>query len=114
MAIEDLKGQMARLPEQPGVYLFLGRGGETLYVGKARALRDRVRSYLGAYGTSPRHDALLDEADNLDFIVNDNDGFLSDTDSLTLRGTDPGGPNTTGDESVIVDLTAADHRGDGR
>jgi len=71
MAIGDLKSQISRLPEQPGVYLFLGRGGETLYVGKARALRDRVRSYLGAYGTSPRHDALLDETDTLDFIVTD-------------------------------------------
>jgi excinuclease ABC subunit C len=69
MAIHDLKGQMARLPEQPGVYLFLGAGGETLYVGKARALRDRVRSYLGAAGTSPRHDALLREAAALDVIV---------------------------------------------
>ncbi len=71
MAIADLKSQINRLPEQPGVYLFLGRGGETLYVGKARALRDRARSYLSAYGTSPRHDALLDEADTLDFIVTD-------------------------------------------
>ena len=71
MAISDLKSQINRLPEQPGVYLFLGRGGETLYVGKARALRDRARSYLNAYGTSPRHDALLDEADTLDFIVTD-------------------------------------------
>ncbi len=71
MAIADLKSQINRLPEQPGVYLFLGRGGDTLYVGKARTLRDRVRSYLGAHGTSPRHDALLDEADTLDFIVTD-------------------------------------------
>ena len=71
MPISDLKTQINRLPRQPGVYLFLGRGGETLYVGKARALRDRARSYLGAYGTSPRHDALLDEADTLDFIVTD-------------------------------------------
>ena len=71
MPISDLKSQINRLPQQPGVYLFLGRGTETLYVGKARALRDRVRSYLGAYGTSPRHDALLDEADTLDFIVTD-------------------------------------------
>ena len=71
MAIADLKTQINRLPEQPGVYLFLGRGGETLYVGKARSLRDRARSYLSAYGTSPRHDALLDEADTLDFIVTD-------------------------------------------
>ena len=52
MAIHDLKEQMARLPHQPGVYIYSNAAGETLYVGKARSLRDRVRSYLGAYGTS--------------------------------------------------------------
>ena len=62
MPIRDLKAQIARLPEQPGVYLYYNEAGETLYVGKARVLRDRVRSYLGAHGTSPRIDALLDEA----------------------------------------------------
>jgi excinuclease ABC subunit C len=71
MPIRDLKAQMARLPEQPGVYLFSNGAGETLYVGKARTLRDRVRSYLGAYGTSPRIDALLDEAARLEVIVTD-------------------------------------------
>src|SRR6266542_6384877 len=71
MPIRDLKTQIARLPEQPGVYLYSNGQGETLYVGKARVLRDRVRSYLGAYGTSPRIDALLDEADGLEVIVTD-------------------------------------------
>src|ERR671918_2992899 len=71
MAIHDLKEQMSRLPHQPGVYIYSNAAGETLYVGKARSLRDRVRSYLGAYGTSPRHDALLDEAANIDVIVTD-------------------------------------------
>lgn len=71
MAIQDLKSQIARLPEQPGVYVFAGRGGETLYVGKAAALRDRVRSYLGAEGQSPRLDALLADTDTLDIIVTD-------------------------------------------
>lgn len=71
MPIQDLKGQMARLPEQPGVYLYYNEAGDTLYVGKARVLRDRVRSYLGAHGMSPRHDALLDEASRLEFIVTD-------------------------------------------
>ena len=71
MAIRNLKAQMARLPEQPGVYLYYNGQGETLYVGKARVLRDRVRSYLGAYGTSPRIDALLDEATRLEVIVTD-------------------------------------------
>src|SRR3954465_5953008 len=71
MPIRDLKTQIARLPEQPGVYLYSNGQGETLYVGKARVLRDRVRSYLGAYGTSPRIDALLDEAERLEVIVTD-------------------------------------------
>jgi excinuclease ABC subunit C len=71
MPIRDLKTQIARLPEQPGVYLYSNGLGETLYVGKARVLRDRVRSYLGAYGTSPRIDALLDEAERLEVIVTD-------------------------------------------
>jgi excinuclease ABC subunit C len=71
MPIRDLKTQIARLPEQPGVYLYSNGQGETLYVGKARVLRDRVRSYLGAYGASPRIDALLDEAERLEVIVTD-------------------------------------------
>jgi excinuclease ABC subunit C len=71
MPIQDLKGQISRLPEQPGVYLYSNEAGETLYVGKARVLRDRVRSYLGAQGMSPRIDALLDEAARLEVIVTD-------------------------------------------
>src|SRR6187399_2136752 len=71
MPIHDLKEQIARLPEQPGVYVWASGSGETLYVGKARSLRDRVRSYLGAYGTSPRHDALLNDITSLEVIVTD-------------------------------------------
>ena len=71
MAIQDLKEQIARLPEQPGVYLWRNAAGDTIYVGKARALRDRVRSYLGAAGLSPRHDALLGEITSIEVIVTD-------------------------------------------
>jgi excinuclease ABC subunit C len=71
MPIQDLKEQIARLPEQPGVYLWGNAAGDTIYVGKARALRDRVRSYLGAWGASPRHDALLEEITTLEVILTD-------------------------------------------
>ena len=71
MPVQDLKSQIAHLPEQPGVYLFANQSGETIYVGKARSLRDRVRSYLGARGVHPKTDALLDEADRLEVIVTD-------------------------------------------
>ena len=71
MPIQDLREQIARLPEQPGIYIYYNANGDTLYVGKARSLRDRTRSYLGAYGMSPRHDALLDEASRIEVIVTD-------------------------------------------
>ena len=71
MAIHELKEQIGRLPEQPGVYLYFNAGGDTIYVGKARALRDRVRNYLGAYGGDPKTDALLSEISRLEVIVTD-------------------------------------------
>src|SRR5471030_776665 len=71
MPIHELKEQMARLPEQPGVYLYFNAEGETIYVGKARALRDRVRNYLGASGSDSKTDALLNEIARLEVIVTD-------------------------------------------
>src|SRR5918997_3085663 len=44
MAVAEEK--LKRLPAKPGVYLFRGDRGEVLYVGKAKSLRPRVRSYF--------------------------------------------------------------------
>src|SRR5581483_8398830 len=71
MPIQQLKEQIGRLPEQPGVYLYFNAEGDTIYVGKARSLRDRVRNYLGAYGNDPKTDALLDDVARLEYIVTD-------------------------------------------
>src|SRR5947207_13579956 len=71
MPIHELKEQIARLPEQPGVYLYFNAEGDTIYVGKARALRDRVRNYLGAYGTNPKTDALLVAVTRFEVIITD-------------------------------------------
>ena len=38
--------KLPHLPEGPGVYLWKGRDGTTLYIGKAKRLRSRVRSYF--------------------------------------------------------------------
>lgn len=42
----QLQSRLEHLPDQPGVYLMKGKGGEILYIGKARVLADRVRSYF--------------------------------------------------------------------
>jgi excinuclease ABC subunit C len=44
--LEQIERKVASLPDEPGVYLWKGEGGEVLYVGKAKRLRQRVRSYL--------------------------------------------------------------------
>jgi excinuclease ABC subunit C len=43
---ERVKGQLTTLPAKPGVYLFRDAKGDVLYVGKAKSLRPRVRSYF--------------------------------------------------------------------
>jgi excinuclease ABC subunit C len=43
---ENLEGRLQALPRGPGVYLFRDEAGEVLYVGKAKSLRSRVRSYF--------------------------------------------------------------------
>ena len=46
MVAEAAKRKLDNLPASPGVYVFHGAGGKVLYVGKARSLRNRVRSYF--------------------------------------------------------------------
>src|SRR6187455_10794 len=46
--MSDLEDKLKRLPAKPGVYLFRDKAGDVLYVGKAKSLRPRVRSYFQA------------------------------------------------------------------
>ncbi len=50
MTSDSIREQARELPRRPGVYLFRDAEGSIIYVGKARSLRDRVRSYFGAAG----------------------------------------------------------------
>jgi DNA polymerase-3 subunit epsilon len=57
-----------RLPRTPGVYLFRGRSGRVLYVGKATNVRARVRSYFSG-DTRRKVGALLRETEAVDHVV---------------------------------------------
>src|SRR5687768_7797771 len=50
----DVRDKLKGLPAQPGVYLFRDERGDVLYIGKARTLRPRVRSYFQARGGDQR------------------------------------------------------------
>jgi excinuclease ABC subunit C len=63
-----------QLPETPGVYLFKDAGGTVLYVGKARNLRSRVRSYfLESRWMDAKTGSLAREIADLETIVVDNE-----------------------------------------
>ncbi|HZP95301.1 MAG TPA: excinuclease ABC subunit UvrC [Candidatus Limnocylindria bacterium] len=73
----SLEAQAASFPEAPGVYLFKDARGRVLYVGKADALRDRIRSYFGPRGGGPwarsdlevRHIRMVERAERLEYVV---------------------------------------------
>ena len=68
----DLRKKLEELPRTAGVYLFKGHGGEILYVGKARSLRSRVRSYFqDARVDSPRLDRLVDRIEDVQVVITD-------------------------------------------
>jgi excinuclease ABC subunit C len=69
---DSLHQKLAELPSSPGVYLFRGRAGQILYVGKARSLRDRVRSYFQVSRIeSPRLDRLVEAIEDFEIVATD-------------------------------------------
>lgn len=70
----DLEQKIRSLPSAPGVYLYRNADGEVIYVGKAKSLRSRVRSYLlDASQANAKTGSLMREAVDLDYILVDNE-----------------------------------------
>jgi excinuclease ABC subunit C len=70
----DLHEKIRSLPLQAGVYLYKNAEGEVIYVGKAKNLRSRVRSYfVEGRAEDAKTGSLLREAVDVDYIVVDND-----------------------------------------
>ena len=67
---ERLRSKLEDLPSCPGVYTFKDRLGKIIYVGKAKSLRSRVRSYFGEGELpSPRTEVLVKKTRDIDFIA---------------------------------------------
>src|SRR5881409_1591530 len=67
---ETLEEKLANIPVEPGVYLYKDSQGKIIYVGKAKSLRNRLRTYF----QEPRSvdfklDRLRSEIANVEFIV---------------------------------------------
>ena len=74
MSQNVLREKVAQLPLAPGVYLYKDAGGKVIYVGKARILRARVRSYFNDDKLADaKTGGLLAEARDIDYILVDNE-----------------------------------------
>lgn len=65
---EALRARADELPDKPGIYFFKSASGEVVYIGKARSLRDRVRSYFLA-NPDPKVRHILRETADIDYIL---------------------------------------------
>jgi excinuclease ABC subunit C len=76
-----LERKLELLPASPGVYLLKDGAGKIIYVGKAKRLPNRVRSYFRGSGTGdPRNAALRDAVRDLDYVA-----VESETEALLLE-----------------------------
>ncbi|SDN57136.1 Excinuclease ABC subunit C [Alkalicoccus daliensis] len=70
--MESLKDKLQLLPAQPGCYLMKNKQGIIIYIGKAKVLRNRVRSYFtGSHDRKTQH--LVSEIHDFEYIVTSSD-----------------------------------------
>jgi len=65
-----VKQRLKNVPQQPGVYLYRDKEGRVIYIGKARVLRSRMRSYFQSpAGMHPKVRAMMARVGDFDYIV---------------------------------------------
>ena len=75
MRNKRLEAQLKALPAKPGVYIFRGADGRVLYIGKAKSLRPRVRSYFqkGSHDGRTQIAGLAERVADIEVIVTRNE-----------------------------------------
>jgi len=71
-ALAQLKAEAQNFPDLPGVYVFKDEQGNIIYVGKAKSLKERIKSYF-SHGTGFKELQLVSQAKALDFFVTENE-----------------------------------------
>ncbi len=70
-----LEAKLNGIPPGPGVYLYKDRANQTVYVGKAKSLRNRVRTYFQlSRDFDERKDQMMDAIEDVEFIMTDTEG----------------------------------------
>ncbi|PYS13460.1 MAG: excinuclease ABC subunit C [Acidobacteria bacterium] len=70
-----LEAKLNRIPPGPGVYLYKDKTNQAVYVGKAKSLRNRVRTYFQlSRDLDQRKDRMMDAIEDVEFIMTDTEG----------------------------------------
>src|SRR5437899_8417828 len=70
-----VEAKLKQIPPGPGVYLYRDAGGQTIYVGKAKSLRNRVRTYFQlSRDLDERKDQMMDAIEDVEFIMTATEG----------------------------------------
>src|SRR5947208_14803001 len=70
-----LEAKLKNIPPGPGVYLYKDAASQTIYVGKAKSLRNRVRTYFQLSADfDVRKDQMMDAIEDVEFIMTDTEG----------------------------------------
>lgn len=70
---DELRDKLNNLPSKPGVYQFINKAGKVIYVGKAKNLRSRVRSYFQSNISSPKTLALVQKVSDFQLVLTNNE-----------------------------------------
>ena len=73
MNFAELKKKVLRLPLKPGVYMMRDKTSAIIYIGKAKALKNRVTSYFLPNIESEKTRRMVSNIDNFDVIVTGNE-----------------------------------------
>ncbi len=68
---DTLSAKLEGLPALPGVYQLKDKNGKVLYIGKAKNLRNRVRSYFQSHLDSPKTEIMVKKVEDLQVIITD-------------------------------------------
>ena len=72
--LKNLKAKANRLPKSPGVYIVKDKSGKIIYIGKAKALKNRVTQYFGAGNQHPEKvRQMVSLVDDFDYIICDSE-----------------------------------------
>lgn len=72
--IKELRAKAMSLPLSPGVYIMRDKSKKIIYIGKAKALKNRVSQYFGSHNNhSPKVIKMVENVDSFDYIVTDSE-----------------------------------------